>query len=517
MNRLLSWIALAVLLGSTLTFAFEIQSVRAATIIVPDDYPTIQEAINHATEGDTISVGEGTYHENVVVNKTVVLTGKNRSSTIIDGGKTGTVLEVAVEKVVVRDFTLRNSGPSWPDSGILIKSDENNISNNTVESNEHGILLYHSSGNILRNNHMTKNRYSFGVWAWQPENVSIPYFVHDIDVSNTVNGKPIYYFVNQNNLVISPGSFPEIGYLGIVNSTNIAVEGVKLKRNFQGALFAYTTNSSIRSSDVSGNSFGINLFSSSNITVEDNVIEGTHGIQIHSSSHSTISYNDISAISGINLEAGSTANTIVGNTLTSEMFGMYVGEANGNTLYHNNFINNPWQVYSYMSMNTWDEGYPYGGNYWSDYTDVDLYCGPNQDIAGSDGIWDHPYVINANNMDRYPLVKPFVPGNLTISIYTGKYTYHVGDTMHLELKVTNPDSVKYVCFAVWCTLPGGSSHIYTHKHSVILPIGLDYANSAFESIVLPSLPLGKYTWHAAFLDRTTHTIIVEDTAEWEFS
>jgi len=71
-----------------------------------------------------------------------------------------------------------------------------------------------------------------------------------------------------------------------------------------------------------------------------------------------------------------------------------------NTIYHNNFVNNTEQVYisthpSYA--NFWDNGYPSGGNYWSNYTGVD---------ADNDGIGDEPYTIDANNTDRYPLIAP---------------------------------------------------------------------------------------------------------------
>ena len=59
--------------------------------------------------------------------------------------------------------------------------------------------------------------------------------------------------------------------------------------------------------------------------------------------------------------------------------------------------------------NTWDNGYPSGGNYWSNYTDVDLYTGPHQNITGRDGIWDHPHVVDANNQDKYPLTNPWTP------------------------------------------------------------------------------------------------------------
>ena len=58
------------------------------------------------------------------------------------------------------------------------------------------------------------------------------------------------------------------------------------------------------------------------------------------------------------------------------------------------------------SVNYWDAGYPQAGNYWSDYAGADLFSGPAQDIAGSDGIGDVPYGINADHYDSYPLMQP---------------------------------------------------------------------------------------------------------------
>jgi len=60
-------------------------------------------------------------------------------------------------------------------------------------------------------------------------------------------------------------------------------------------------------------------------------------------------------------------------------------------------------------VDIWDNGYPSGGNYWSDYKDADLYSGPYQNETGSDGIGDTPYTIDANNVDRYPLMSPWSP------------------------------------------------------------------------------------------------------------
>jgi len=83
-----------------------------------------------------------------------------------------------------------------------------------------------------------------------------------------------------------------------------------------------------------------------------------------------------------------------------------------NVIYHNNFIGNSQQVYIKTPgyANVWDNGWPSGGNYWSDYTGVDVMKGKNQDKPGSDGIGDTPYVINAYNQDRYPLMKPYKKG-----------------------------------------------------------------------------------------------------------
>ena len=68
-----------------LTIPFNLPLVRAGTIVVPDDYPTIQAAINAANEGDNVYVKAGVYFENIVIRRSLTLTGENRDTTIIDG------------------------------------------------------------------------------------------------------------------------------------------------------------------------------------------------------------------------------------------------------------------------------------------------------------------------------------------------------------------------------------------------------------------------------------------------
>ena len=74
------------------------------------NYTTIQSAIDAASSGDTVYVYNGIYYENVVVDKTINLTGEDRNTTIIDGGGSGDVVYVNADDVNVQGFKILNSG-----------------------------------------------------------------------------------------------------------------------------------------------------------------------------------------------------------------------------------------------------------------------------------------------------------------------------------------------------------------------------------------------------------------------
>jgi hypothetical protein len=61
-----------------------------------------------------------------------------------------------------------------------------------------------------------------------------------------------------------------------------------------------------------------------------------------------------------------------------------------------------------VPSNNWNRAYPDGGNYWSNYLGKDLFSGASQDVNGSDGIGDKPYIISENNIDHYPLMNPVI-------------------------------------------------------------------------------------------------------------
>jgi len=123
--------------------------------------------------------------------------------------------------------------------------------------------------------------------------------------------------------------------------------------------------------------------------------------------------------------------------------------SSNNKFYHNNFIDNTQQVYfDYSShANVWDDGYPSGGNYWSDHTGVDLYSGPYQNETGSDGIGDIPYTIYPNNTDGYPLTESFTVFDAG-TWNEVNYNVNIASNSTLSSFYFNPDEGAFIHFNV---------------------------------------------------------------------
>jgi len=112
--------------------------------------------------------------------------------------------------------------------------------------------------------------------------------------------------------------------------------------------------------------------------------------------------------SGKGVDLSGRTNVTVWNTQIKNFDdGILLVHSSNNSIYHNNFVDNTYQISNDGSVNVWDDGYPSGGNYWSDYSAVDLFGGPYQNVTGSDGVGDTPYVIDEYNVDRYPLMAPY--------------------------------------------------------------------------------------------------------------
>jgi parallel beta-helix repeat protein len=127
-------LALLVLSAFALTFKVQKGKSEPKTWFVDDDGPadfhTIKEAIKNASTGDTIFVRNGIYNENVVVNKTVSLTGENRSNAVIGGNGNDTGILITADHVTIQGFGIQNC-----EVGIKVESNDNIISSNLISSN----------------------------------------------------------------------------------------------------------------------------------------------------------------------------------------------------------------------------------------------------------------------------------------------------------------------------------------------------------------------------------------------
>jgi parallel beta-helix repeat protein len=401
---------------------------------------------------------------------------------------------------------------------LEVASSYNTLSNNDVLDNTYGIWigsrsLSPSTGNTLRNNVITGYKHSFLVY-----HIWLSGYIHDVDTSNTVDGKPIYYWINRHD-----ESVPlDAGCVVIVNSSRINVKDLRLRNTGIGVCLAYTRDSVIENVRATTNFGPIWLmYSDSNVITRNNLTDNDGpGIFIERSNHNSVTDNFVnnSNSSGIWLEdcafpgyntligntvlysrtghpgqewdgAGilvddsancqvinnnltrnsygivlgatpTTSNQISGNNIVMNDIGLLLGMAVYNTIYHNNFIENNLQV-EFDSLfdplwdpgtNIFDNGYPSGGNYWSDYSGADVKKGSNQDQLGSDGIGDTSYIrthhtslIDSDIQDRYPLMYPFgspPPPTYTLTINAGAngatnptpgtYTYSQGQNVSVQ-------------------------------------------------------------------------------------
>jgi parallel beta-helix repeat protein len=172
---------------------------------------------------------------------------------------------------------------------------------------------------------------------------------------------------------------------------------------------------------ISNASQGIALYHGciENLIANNNASNNGIGIGLYSSANSTISNNNASSNDWGIILNGSSYNNITDNEITeNSYYGIYLNDTTQyNSIYHNNFIYNcleypatgP-QAYDNGTSNEWDNGYPSGGNYWSDYNETDSYGGPSQNLSGSDGIGDTPYDIDndlvgiGEPQDHYPMM-----------------------------------------------------------------------------------------------------------------
>jgi len=232
----------------------------------------------------------------------------------------GIVLGEASNNNTVSGNTITNSTYGIHVTGglyELVFTEKNEIHGNTITDSKFGIHITYAKNNLLRNNHMSDNQYNFMIGgkatlADQPQ-----FFANDVDDSNTVDGKPICYWVNQQGGVVPS----DAGYVALINCAGVTVQNLNLTNNGQG-IFVYSTTDSLiaRNNIVDNYDDGVFLLVSHDITVTENNIENnTQGISMDGSGSNTISGNNITnnREKGINVfgspDATITENNVTGN------------------------------------------------------------------------------------------------------------------------------------------------------------------------------------------------------------
>jgi len=142
-----------------------------------EEYSTIQSAVNSANYGDIVSVSEGTYYENPVIKKNgILILGKNKEKTILDGKKSFSGFRIdGASDVTISGFTIQNTWASGKeDAGITLYSANGNmVVNSILVNNTIGIAIYSSSnGNVISGNYIRSN-YRNGIFVYSSDDNKI--------------------------------------------------------------------------------------------------------------------------------------------------------------------------------------------------------------------------------------------------------------------------------------------------------------------------------------------------------
>jgi hypothetical protein len=373
-----------IFLTSLLTLpATTVKAVSPRTITVPDDYPTIQAAIDNASAGDTVFVKDGTYNftkENSVlakdyatgifINKSISLIGEDRDKTLLSmenyQGADASVL-VWSDNVTISGFTItynhvKVSGDNCRVTGInLLHGDlimggrTNLISGNNILENDNVGMLVGLTDSVIEGNNVNGSDLT-GI-NLSGTNVT----VRDNNITN--NGRAIYRV---------PSGYAIPQYVGsglcLGKGTDFKIYENNLTQTIRFGIqfFGRTSNSSIYLNNITNNGIGINL-SDMELTTFDSSIGSGNIIYDNNLIHNTKSNAVVEHESFYNLDNDMKYNHVIGTG---------------------------------TDVVAWDNGTV--GNYWSDYE----FKFNNLREIGTSGIGNQPYEIDQNNIDHYPLIRP---------------------------------------------------------------------------------------------------------------
>jgi parallel beta-helix repeat protein len=253
--------------------------------------------------------------------------------------------------------------------GIYIDNSDNcQISDNTIENKNVGIDIWQSTNLNLTKNSLADNQVGFKLWG-----SDLWHYNQYLDVTNTVNGNPVYFLVNKSNYVVPN----DAGWIATINCRDITVRNWRSMPNWDGILFVNTVDSSIVNCTISGNYNGVRFDNVTDIDLSQNILSDNQiAVRFERTENSTV-----------------TDNQILNNDRLFEIW----HESKNNSVVNNDFVGNNTGYIEKDDRNSWDNGAE--GNFWSMFTGVDF---------NHDGISDLPYNIDfdTNATDNFPLMLP---------------------------------------------------------------------------------------------------------------
>ncbi len=207
------------------------------------------------------------------------------------------------------------------------------------------------------------------------------------DQSTILIGSGIYGSVVVNKTISLMGENAQttvidgdnLGNVVSIEADNVTISGFSVRnsgtdRNDRAGIRVVGNGSTVDGNIVADNMIGIFIDGGGSCVLRNNVIDNN--------------------FKGFSFGFGQGNDTVVNNTVTrSQWCGIeFIYPRTSSRIWHNNFINNSQQASISGAACLWDDGYE--GNYWSDYTGIDL---------NNDGIGDAPFVIDAQNVDSFPL------------------------------------------------------------------------------------------------------------------
>ena len=431
-----------------------------------------------------ISTIGGLYNSTIRYNQIRILRGR----TTIEGNSINHV-DIAITIMGDRANISRNTiGPNVT-TGMMLGHAEatvdhtqtrwTQIHNNNINTTKQAILIGYRTHNItMRGNTLLRSCIRFNGML-HGRSFSAMYGSHDIDITNTIDGKPILYVSYKEGITIS-GAY---GMVLLAYSTNVTIQDLYISGGTIGLIVGKCTWTELSNVTVKNTKdCGIEILESSGCTLDSNTVEGCPtGIfafdcqntmiinnKVHKAGswamyiercwYTTVRCNNVTNSSdyGIFLLSGRYNSVVYNNIEGCIRFGLRPSYETGTTIHHNNFIENKKDPVTGESLGpqatnsgypcSWDNGAE--GNYWSNYR----YRYPNSSHNGT--VWNISYGVGGGLLDNYPLVSPVDTSSPNIIGLGKDMTVDQGTTLWRDVS-NSTDNVGIIRY-LWSILYNGT-------------------------------------------------------------